>query len=87
MRRYNAFISFVLVVSIYFGALSPLGLRMAMDAQAQATRGKTQTKTMNVTPPNGLKFRLSEGVEGAESRTTTPPTKGDPLSESDTTNL
>ncbi|MBX7169566.1 MAG: Ig-like domain-containing protein [Pyrinomonadaceae bacterium] len=87
MRRFNALISFVLVVSIYLGGLSPIGLQMVMEANAQATRGKTQQKTMNVTPPNGLKFRLSEGVEGAENRTVTPPAKGDPLSQGDTDKL
>ena len=82
MRRYKALISFILVVSIYLGGLSP----MVMETQAQAVRGKT-TQTMNVTPANGLKFRLSEGAEGAENRTTTPPTQGDPLSANDTENL
>lgn len=82
MRRFKALISFILVVSIYLGGLSP----MVLNLQAQTTRGKT-TQTMNPTPQNGLKFRLSEGVEGAENRTVTPPASGDPLSQSDTENL
>ena len=42
---------------------------------------------MNLTPGEGLKFRLSEGAEGAEQRSTTPPTKGDPLSENETSGI
>ncbi|NJM53134.1 MAG: Ig-like domain-containing protein, partial [Blastocatellia bacterium] len=81
MRRYKALISFILVVSTYFGMLSPI-------AAGQTVKGRTTTKqTMNVTPATGLKFRLSEGAEGAENRTTTPPTPGDPLSQGDTDNL
>lgn len=82
MRRFKAVISFILVVSIYLGGLSP----MVLNTQAQTVRGKT-TQTMNPTPQNGLKFRLSEGVEGAENRTVTPPTQGDPLSQGETENL
>lgn len=81
MRRFNSLISFILVISIYFGMLLPI-------ANAQAVKGRPTTKqTMNLTPPTGLKFRLSEGAEGAENRTTTPPTPGDPLSQGDTDNL
>ncbi len=87
MRRYNALISFILVVSIYLGGLSPIGLQMVLDAQAQTVRGKSKQTIMNQTPQTGLKFRLSEGAEGAEKRTPTPPTKGDPLSQGDTDNL
>lgn len=88
MRRFKALISFILVVSTYFGMLSPIGLQMVAEAQAQAVKSKPTTKqTMNVTPPTGLKFRLSEGVEGAENRTSTPPNQGDPLSQGDTDNL
>ncbi len=87
MRRFNALISLILVVSIYLGGLSPIGMQMVMEAQAQTVKGKTSKQTMNLTPQNGLKFRLSEGVEGAENRTTTPPTKGDSLSENETANL
>lgn len=42
---------------------------------------------MNIDLPNGLQFRLSEGVEGAETREKTPPASGDALSESETGNL
>lgn len=87
MRRFKAVISFILVVSIYLGGLSPIGLQMVAEANAQATRGKTTKQIMNTTPANGLKFRLSEGAEGAEKRTTTPPAPGDPLSQGDTDNL
>src|SRR5690606_15866112 len=44
-----------------------------------------ETKTLNV--PNGLQFRLSEGVEGAESRTKPPAAETDPLSEGETQGL
>ena len=85
MKRYKAAISFILVVSIYLGGLSPIGFQLMLEAQAQI-RGKT-TQVMNETPKNGLKFRLSEGVEGAENRTVTPPASGDPLSAGDTESL
>jgi uncharacterized protein YfaS (alpha-2-macroglobulin family) len=84
MRRFKAFISFILITSVYLGGLSPIGLQLVSEAQAQAVRGRTTPRNMNVTPQEGLKFRLSEGVEGAEKRTATPPAKGDPLSESET---
>jgi uncharacterized protein YfaS (alpha-2-macroglobulin family) len=87
MKQFKALISFILVIATYLGGLSPIGLQLMPEAQAQTVRGKTRPTTMNLTPPNGLKFRLSEGVEGAEKRTTTPPTPGDPLSEGDTQNL
>lgn len=75
-------VSFLLICGIYLGMFSPLVLRA--DAQVKA---KVVTTNMNQTLPNGLQFRLSEGVEGADKREKTPPVKGDPLSESDTGNL
>src|SRR5437763_938952 len=87
MRRYKALISFILVVAIYAGTLAPFGLPTTPEVNAQKVGGKTRQTNMNLTPGSGLKFRLSEGAEGAEQRTTTPPTKGDALSESETSNL
>jgi hypothetical protein len=54
--------------------------------RAQQISGKTK-KVMELPNINGLEFKLSEGVEGAEKRTVTPPTKGDNLSETETANL
>jgi uncharacterized protein YfaS (alpha-2-macroglobulin family) len=53
---------------------------------AQKTTGKTQ-KNMNPVTLNGLQFRLSEGVEGAEKREVKPQIKTDNLSESETSSL
>jgi uncharacterized protein YfaS (alpha-2-macroglobulin family) len=77
------FISFILIFAIHSGLISPT----ISHAQAQGRRGKTALVNMNQSPQNGLKFRLSEGAAGAESRTTTPPTAGEALSENQTSNL
>ncbi len=76
-------ISFVLLLSVYCGLISP----MVFQANAQIIKGKTKTKNMNQVLPNGLQFRLSEGAEGAENRQPTQPAKGDALSENETSNL
>lgn len=82
MRRFNALISFVLLFSIYISALPPVyAQRVAVPRRVPAPTN------MNQTTQDGLKFRLSEGAEGAENRTTTPPTASDPLSASDTENV
>src|SRR5687767_10629597 len=83
MRRFRAFFSFILLIAIYVGTLSPF----VLQTNAQRVSGRTIQANMNVTPGNGLQFRLSEGVEGAEQRATTPPTRGDALSENETTSL
>ena len=75
-------ISFLLICVVYFGMFAPLVMRT--DAQ---TTGKTVTLNMNQNLPNGLQFRLSEGEEGAENREKQLPTKGDALSEGDTSKL
>jgi alpha-2-macroglobulin len=75
--------SFLLMCVIYIGMFSPLVVRL----NAQKVSGKTVQKTMNVDLPNGLQFRLSEGVEGADKREKTPPAKGDALSENETGSL
>lgn len=61
--------------------LAPLSPRV----NAQVIGKAMETKTLNV--PNGLQFRLSEGVEGAESRTKPPAAETDPLSEGETQGL
>ncbi|MEJ7699529.1 MAG: Ig-like domain-containing protein [Pyrinomonadaceae bacterium] len=76
-------ISLVLIFAVYLGLISPIGL----PTRAQVSRGKTASPNMNETMQNGLRFRLSEGAEGAEKRTTTPPTAGEALSENQTVNL
>ena len=81
MRRFNALISFVLLFSIYIGALPPV------YAQRIAVPRRVPNQTNMNQKTEGLKFRLSEGAEGAETRTTTPPTAGETLSASDTENV
>ncbi|KAK0039411.1 Ig-like domain-containing protein [Biomphalaria pfeifferi] len=63
--------------------ISPIVLRV----QAQKVSGRAKQNNINMDLQNGLQFRLSEGVEGAENREKQPPAKGDPLSESETGNL
>ncbi len=58
-----------------------------MPARAQIVAGKTTTKKNMDDMPDGLQFRLSEGVEGAEHREKTPPAGGNPLTESESGNL
>ena len=74
-------ISWILLVGIYLSLIAPF----AQMTQAQVL-GKTR-ETRYGKLPNGLKFSLSEGSEGAENRTTPPPTNADKLSESDTSDL
>lgn len=52
---------------------------------AQKVSGRLTNKSMN--EGKGLEFRLSEGTEGAETRSVTPPAKTDPLSKGDTESL
>ncbi|MDQ6785373.1 MAG: MG2 domain-containing protein, partial [Acidobacteriota bacterium] len=76
------FIAFLLISAIYLGLVSPF----VLQTQAQVRRGNAASLNMNDST-NGLKFRLSEGAEGAENRSVTPPANGDALSESETANL
>src|SRR3712207_9443002 len=74
-----------LLFSIYFDTIAPFG---AEQVAAQRTMRPQQRRPQNVNiPGTGLEFRLSEGQEGAENRQTTPPAKGEELSESETANL
>jgi uncharacterized protein YfaS (alpha-2-macroglobulin family) len=72
----------LLIFAIYLGMFAPL----ALEVSAQKASLKTIQKYMSETPP-GLKFRLSEGVEGAENREKQPPAKGDALTPSETSSL
>ena len=74
-------VSWVLLFTIYLGYIAPVYL----TANAQII-GKAMNEKMKDVP-DGLKFRLSEGVEGAESRVKQPLASTDPLSESDTNGL
>ncbi|MGI8555423.1 MAG: Ig-like domain-containing protein, partial [Pyrinomonadaceae bacterium] len=88
MKRFKALISLGLMIVIYTGALAPLGLPNNFKANAQRIRGQMPVSNMNNPQnENGLKFRLSEGAEGAENRTNTPPVKGEPLSDAETTGI
>ncbi len=72
-------ISFVLLLAVYLGTFSPIILQV----NGQRTRGKAINTNMNQALPDGLKFRLSEGAEGAETRVKQPLADTDPLSEGD----
>lgn len=74
-------ISWILLSAIYLSMFAPIINR----TNAQII-GKTRDTKMNDLP-NGLKFSLSEGVEGAETREKTPPANADKLSEGETSNL
>ncbi|MCY7348670.1 MAG: Ig-like domain-containing protein, partial [Pyrinomonadaceae bacterium] len=79
-------ISLTLIAAVYLGLIAPIGNQLILTANAQVIRGKTRTTNMeNI--PNGLKFRLSEGESGAETREKQLPAKTDALSENETSNL
>ena len=75
------FIGWVLVIATYLGYIAPASL----VAHGQII-GKTMEQRMKDVP-DGLKFRLSEGVEGAEKREKQPLASTDPLSDGETSNL
>jgi alpha-2-macroglobulin len=66
-----------LAVSVFWSMFMPF----ARDASAQIV-GKTMENRLQNTP-SGLTFRLSEGVQGAETREKQPPASFDPLNEGD----
>ena len=74
-------ISFILLWAMYIGMIAP----MSVQTHAQVM-GKTRDATFSKIP-NGLKFSLSEGSEGAENRTTPEPANADKLSEGETSSL
>ncbi|HQY67358.1 MAG TPA: alpha-2-macroglobulin family protein [Pyrinomonadaceae bacterium] len=73
--------TWVLLLAVYLGYIAPVSL----VAYGQGI-GKTMEQRMKDTP-EGLKFRLSEGVEGAETREKQQLAATDPLSESDSNSL
>ncbi len=78
MRKH--LVAFILLYSVILSIFSPF------MTVAQKTAGKP-IKNMNQVTTNGLQFRLSEGVEGAESREVKPQIKADNLSEGETSSL
>jgi len=73
--------TWILLLAVYLGYIAPASL----IANGQ-TIGKAMEQKMKDTP-EGLKFRLSEGVEGAEQRVKQPLASTDPLSEGDAKDL
>ncbi|MBP7415537.1 MAG: hypothetical protein KA831_02705, partial [Pyrinomonadaceae bacterium] len=74
-------ISWFVVIAIYLSYIAPASL---------VAHGQVLGKTMEQKQkdlPAGLKFRLSEGVEGAEQREKQALAATDPLSEGDASNL
>ena len=72
--------TWLLLLSTYFTFIAP-----ATTANAQIMGKAMDQKLKDV--PNGLKFRLSEGVEGAETRVKQQLPSTDPLSETDANGL
>lgn len=73
----NKFVTCVLVLAIYTGALAPL----VPQTYAQSVR-KTMEDKLKVVP-GGLKFQLSEGTVGAESRKKSEPAVADLIATDD----
>lgn len=73
--------AWTLLLAVYLGYIAPA----CLVANGQII-GKTMEQKMKDTP-DGLKFRLSEGVEGAEQRVKQQLAAADPLSESDAAKL
>ncbi len=68
-------VSALIVYSIYLSILAPAGPSFYGQTIKKAMDNKLQNK------PPGLTFRLSEGVQGSETRTVQPRAATDPLSE------
>lgn len=85
-KNMKRLISSILIFSVYLSLITPIGNRLALQANAQTTSGKTRTINMKDIP-NGLTFRLSEGEAGADAREKQLPAKTDQLSENQTSNL
>ncbi len=78
--------SLFLIFTIYSGLIAPIGLQMNMQVHAQKIRANAAQTDMNE-QEKGLQFRLSEGVEGAETREKSPVAATDPLSAGETGSL
>ncbi len=72
--------AWTLLLSVYLGFISP-----AATVNGQIIGKAMEQKMKDV--PDGLKFRLSEGIEGAETREKQQLPSTDPLSESDANGL
>ncbi len=82
----NKTVSFVLLSAIWLSLFAPF----ARDANAQRRiSGKTTpaNTNMNQVSPDGLQFRLSEGVEGAETREKQTLAATNPLPENESGNI
>ncbi len=77
----NKLTAWLLLLSVYLGFIAPA--RFTADGQVI---GKAMEQK-NKDTPDGLKFRLSEGVEGAESRVKHQLPSTDPLTEGDANSL
>ncbi len=73
--------AWILLLAVYLGFVAP----MSLVANGQII-GKAMEQKLKDTP-DGLKFRLSEGVEGAEQRVKQQLAATDPLSEGDAAKL
>ena len=73
------FTTLALVIAVYIAFIGPAAGRAQIVGRAM------ETKLRDV--PSGLKFRLSEGVEGAEKREKPPMAATDPLSDGDAKKL
>ncbi|MEP7213951.1 MAG: alpha-2-macroglobulin family protein [Acidobacteriota bacterium] len=71
------FVSGLLLFSIYIGVLAPFHQVVFGQAMQKAMENKLKDV------PDGLKFRLSEGVEGAEKREKPTPASTDPLAQAE----
>ncbi|MBA2737713.1 MAG: Ig-like domain-containing protein, partial [Pyrinomonadaceae bacterium] len=75
--------AWIWLIAIYVSFIAPFSL----TANAQKSRVKTMPTNTNQNMPNGLQFRLSEGVTGAETREKQPVAETNPLSQNETGNL
>jgi len=73
--------TWALLLSIYITFIAPA----ALTVNAQAIQKAKEQRMNNL--PDGLKFRLSEGVEGAETREKQPLPSTDPLSQGDANSI
>ncbi|MDQ3129848.1 MAG: Ig-like domain-containing protein, partial [Acidobacteriota bacterium] len=75
--------AWIWLLAIYASLIVPLSSAM----NAQKSRVKTMPTNTNQNMPNGLQFRLSEGITGAETREKQPVAETNPLSAGETGNL
>lgn len=84
MKNFKAAIAFILTISMYLGSLIPV----TVSAQRRIPpRRPSPQSNMNQENKNGLQFRLSEGVAGAEQREKQTLAASNPLSDAEAGNL